>query len=295
MKDMWTLKMEKLERKFKYTVGIILYNPTKDEINSLTSYCEVFDKIYVYDNSRKNNEKDIQLVLRSKNYEYLYNGENEGISIPFNKMLSKASEENYKYFLMMDQDSIFTKENIEIAINQIEKNHTDDVAIYCPNILFNEAKSEEIKKDSYVDFCITSGSFVDIYKYLNLGGYDEKLFIDGIDRDYCIRVIEKGYKIIKMSDSVMKQNLGSKGKNLFGVFEHSAIRNYYIYRNRLYVINKYPDKYKYFNKFKYLYLSQLKQIASIILFEKCKKSKFMYIRRAKKDYESNKFGKYREE
>lgn len=287
--------MEKLERKFKYAVGIILYNPMKNEINNVSNYCEVFDKVYIYDNSRENNELDIELALGGKNYEYFYNGENEGISIPFNIMLTKASNAHYKYFLMMDQDSIFTKENIEITINQIEKNPADNVAIYCPNILFNESKKTEISKDSYVEFCITSGSFVDIDKYLRLGGYDEKLFIDGIDRDYCIRVIEKKYKIKKISSSVMKQSLGSKDKNLLGVFEHSDIRNYYIFRNRLYVINKYPNKFEYFNKFKYLYLSQLKQILSIILFERHKKDKLLYIKRAKIDYKCDKFGRYSEE
>lgn len=287
--------MEKMGKKNKYAVGIILYKPSKDDINNLINYKNIFEHIYIYDNSDINNYANIMSVLGNKQVTYFYNGMNEGISIPFNRMIAESKKINCDFFLMMDQDSIFDLENISILKSIIDKNTDLMNAMFCPNIYFNGSQKDEIEYDTNVKFCITSGSFVNVDIFLEIGGYDEKLFIDGVDREFCIKLIDKGYGIKKIKKSIMYQSLGDKEKNLLGIYEHSPIRNYYIYRNRLYVIKKYPQKFKGLLKIKSLYLSQMKQIISIFLFETSKFEKLRFIKKAKLDFKKNKMGKIKED
>ncbi|MFI3685946.1 glycosyltransferase [Vagococcus fluvialis] len=284
-----------LEKKYKYAVGIILYNPSEENFDNLVNYTKKFNKIYIYDNSKDNNSKKIESILVDKNYTYFFNGLNEGISIPFNKMIQESKKENCDYFLMMDQDSYFNSQNIEFLVSEVERNTDNNSVLFCPNIFFNGTKKGEIEENASVEFCITSGSIVNVNVFIELKGYDENLFIDGVDRDFCIRVIENNFRIKKIKDSMMKQTLGDKNKNLLGIYEHSPLRNYYIYRNRLYVINKYPLKFNKLSKIKSLYLSQLKQIFSILFFEDKKVEKYNFIKKAKLDYKENRMGKIRGE
>lgn len=116
-------------------------------------------------------------------------------------------------------------------------------------------------------------------------GYDEKIFLDGVDWDYCIRLRLSGFFIERINSIKVKQNLGFGSQNLFGIYEHSAIRNYYIAYNRLYLVNKFPNYFSGWKKIKHLYLASAKQILSVILFEKNKIMKLKMIKKANKNYE----------
>ncbi|MBO0437908.1 glycosyltransferase [Vagococcus fluvialis] len=264
-----------------------MYNPTNEEFQNLFNYMYIFEKIYIYDNSSKDNLKRVEEILNSENFEYFFNAKNEGISKPFNFMVKEAQKNKIDYFLLMDQDSKFSTDNINNLINRIEDNKNSKIALFSPNIYFNDNNNGEIKEDGFIDFAITSGCFVDVNIFLEIGGYDENLFIDGVDRDFCLNLKKNDFLMKKISKVKMEQSLGYKNRNLIGVYEHSPIRNYYIYRNRRYVIDKYPEVFKGITKIKSLYLSQLKQIVSIIIFEKDKLEKIRFIKKAKIDYKNN--------
>lgn len=64
---------------------------------------------------------------------------------------------------------------------------------------------DAVNKDkvSYVDFCITSGSFVNLSVWKQIGKYDEFLFVGLVDNEYCKRVILNGYKILRLNEMLM--------------------------------------------------------------------------------------------
>jgi GT2 family glycosyltransferase len=69
----------------------------------------------------------------------------------------------------------------------------------------------EIKKEpaeEYVDFCITSASCTNLNAWKNVGGFDEWLFIDLVDNDFCKRIIVSGYKILRINSLVLDQEFG---------------------------------------------------------------------------------------
>ena len=126
--------------------------------------------------------------------------------------------------------------------------------------------------------CITSGSCTRLSAWEKIGGFDEKLFIDSVDFDFCYRIRKTGYVIIQTREAVLEHSIGEVKKNkLLGIpySEHSAFRYYYISKNNIY----YPLKNR-------LYLHALRgnarnmrNLLQVLFFEEDKKAKLKQIAR----------------
>jgi rhamnosyltransferase len=89
-----------------------------------------------------------------------------------------------------------------------------------------------------VTMLVTSGSMIEIATWYALGGFDEGLFIDYIDTDYCLRVIRAGRQVAVAAGAFLQHRLGARESALllgrdFRPTHHAAFRHYYIARNRL--------------------------------------------------------------
>lgn len=266
--------------KFKYCLGLTLFNATDNDIKRIVEYKKIFEKIYIYDNSLKKNSFQ-------NNVKYYHNSKNEGISIAFNQMAKDAFLDGFDYMLFMDQDSEFSKLNIEKIITSIE-NSKETIDLIGPKIIYD--KDSHIQKYENklfeVEWIITSGSFNRLEKYLSVGGYDESYFIDRIDRDYCKTLQNKNSIILMHNDSLLYQSLGDKTHYILNQIysEHSELRNYYISRNRLYYSRKFNEK-----KIK-VFFSFVKQVILIIIFDEKKIKKLKSILDGIKDFKKEKFG-----
>ena len=89
-----------------------------------------------------------------------------------------------------------------------------------------------------VTMLVTSGSMIELATWQALGGFDEGLFIDYIDTDYCLRVIRAGRQVAVAAGAFLQHRLGARESALllgrdFRPTHHAAFRHYYIARNRL--------------------------------------------------------------
>lgn len=276
-----------------YCVGLVIYNPSLGELEFINTYINSVDKVYIYDNSDVIHKEELAEILKTTNYEYFFNGKNEGISIPFNNMMKIAEKESMDYMIMLDQDSKIEKKGINKLKDIINGNSYKKV--FSCNVIFEGESQTYPEKLKTIKFAITSGTVIDISYFNTLHGYDEKLFIDGVDRDFCLKLAEANEMIYQMNNVFLFQQLGNRPKNLLGIYEHSPIRNYYIFRNRLYLMDKYPNVFQGLIKFKSKQLSILKQYMSILLFEKDKMDKFRFIKKAKNDYKKGKMYQIKKE
>lgn len=188
---------------------------------------------------------------------------NIGVAAALNLGLKKAVEEKFDWLLTMDQDSVFEPG----ALNELKKvalSCDDKVAWISPFHKTQKAKAASTGIEE-VRFEMTSGSLI----RTGLGFFEEKLFIDSVDNEYCLRLRKNGYKIIRVNHAVLRHQLGTLKKNWLGfsTIVHPASRRYYITRNMLYVMSKYPE----FRMFGVKEL--LKSLALIILVEKDKANK----------------------
>jgi rhamnosyltransferase len=141
-----------------------------------------------------------------------------------------------------------------------------------------------------IDFCITSGSLLNLKIWNLIGGFDEKMFIDGVDFDYCIRIKKNGFTIKRLNYVKLDHEIGhGKKVRLFRrnalVLNHSKLRLYYISRNYLYLGFKHRQHLKWF-------IEVAKRILLVLLYEKQKFAKLHYMFKGIAHCLLGNFGKY---
>jgi len=230
---------------------VVLFYPSNDVIENIKNYINGLDCLYIVDNSIEPN-LDVCLFFSNKKIKYLHKGgENLGISKALNLALKKAEEEGYKWLLTMDQDTSFPEGGFEKYLKCFyllsEKNK--NVVLYSP--LHNKSliKSENFSdcKYSLNEVFMTSANLVNVDLANKLGGFDENLFIDEVDHEFCLKVIKKGYKTLLFNTIFVNHTLGTQKKiNGKLVKLYPATRVYYMIRNFIYIKKKYK---KVFPKF----------------------------------------------
>ncbi len=264
--------------------GIVTYNPKIERlIENINSIYPQVDKVIVYDNGSENIE-DIKLLKNSR-ITILIGKVNRGIAYALNRLMEYGVSNGYKWMLSLDQDSVCDAKyvnNMLIYFGCIE-----DVGIYAPVIV--DRKIGVIghcpnKKFACVNTCITSGAFVNIEVWKNINGYDEKMFIDSVDFEFCYRVRKAGYKVVQIRDVTLLHELGNSHKEHFlfwrvTVKGHSAFRKYYIARNNIY----YPLKHRLWLNIVKGNIRNICLLVLVILYESEKKEKCKSILRGWKD------------
>ena len=139
---------------------------------------------------------------------YLTEHRNMGIAYALNCMMERAEQDGFQWLVTMDQDSILPDKIVEAYRAHI---YDPDVAIICPQVIDKRRAYMTVKtepKEEFVEECITSGSCTSIEAWRKLGKFDEWLFIDLVDNEFCKRVIATGYKILQLNSLVMNQEFG---------------------------------------------------------------------------------------
>lgn len=246
----------------RVAAGIVSFNPAIDRLkDNIDAILNQVDHVYIFDNASKNSKKLRELVSSNDRISLHLSPKNEGLSYALNNLMNMAIKEGYEWMISMDQDSVLQDDTVE----QFSQ-YTDiqNVAIICPYVIDSRRKYMKYEYESEieeVEMCITSGSMTKLSIWKELGGFDEFLFIDLIDNDYCKNVILHKYKILRVNTVLMNQEFGkiiprSEGVSKFFVrlgeiFHNTNIqkfsykkfvdpcRVYYTSRNVLYLNKKY--------------------------------------------------------
>lgn len=270
---------------------IVTYNIGDRFRETIKSLEDSVNEIVVVDNG-SNYETIKMLKLLENKITLITLNENKGIAYALNKGIEYCLKKKYDWILTLDHDSIPYRNMIDEMLDcydKFDEKYKSKVAMIVPNH-FEERYLQDYKEEKgYEEVLteITSGSLVKRYIYEKVGIYDERLFIDLVDHDYCLFLNKKGYVIVKVKSSILKHNLGESTKHSFWGLEfnatnHSPIRRYYMTRNRLYIWKKYKRNFKKWvlnDKKKFL-----SELFKIIMFEKDKSKKIKMIFRGIRDY-----------
>ena len=287
--------------RMKVCAGIVTFNPDvlrlKENIQSVTKQIQ---KIIIVDNCSDNIAEIERLLSIYGNIRLIKYNSNKGIAKALNDIFEFAIEERAEWVLTLDQDSVIP-DNLIIEYENVNVNKR--VAILCPSIRDENLNSLIENKNTIeeVGICITSGSLNRIAVWRQLGGFDEKLFIDSVDNEYCIRLKYYGYKVLKVNSVILSHELGKSENHLYKrTTNHNAMRRYYIARNSIYVAKKYKklfrekgivgDQYKSMSisldrliSPERIYLRQLQFVVLIALYEKNKVQKIKSIIKGLRD------------
>lgn len=245
----------------KVAAGFVMFNPDRERfLKSLTIVLTQFDKLIIYDNVGGNEG----LFGGMDKVVYITDNENKGIAYGLNCIMEQAKKMEYEWVVTLDQDTVVPS---DMSKRFSDYTHLDNVAIICPQVTDKRRKYLELNesKDDVIDidFCITSASCTNVNIWNKLGGFDDKLFIDFVDNDYCKRAKLAGYRILQIPSLVIDQQFGnialkSPGKVKFYLWlskvthnkniakltyhkEVSPLRVYYVHRNLIYLNKKFED------------------------------------------------------
>jgi rhamnosyltransferase len=258
---------------------VIFFNPSLKFIDNIKSYINQVETLFALDNSESPTPEFVNEIKQFKNVHYKWNGGNVGVANALNIGVKLAIEQKYDFLLMMDQDSVLSENVISESIKYISDHSSKDIGILYPyHVYGNYFQQKEVAPFKEILVADTSGSVLNVEAYSKVGPFLDKLFIDYVDFEYCLRLRLNGFKIIQLNHITLYQELGNMVtiRILFwkvGISNHSPQRIYYRVRNRLFVSSKYFIHFPIWSIMQMAYLWI--EFGKIVLFEdnkilKCK-------------------------
>jgi len=274
---------------------VILYNPDKNNLDNINSYINQVEKVIIVDNSELSNEV-LFAKASFKNFEYIFNDSNIGVAAALNIGAKKAIEQGFDYLLTMDQDSKADEAMVFKLLELMQSSERIGIvsAEHYDKDIHNLIEPENLFVKNVLS-TITSGNLLSLNAYKILGGFLDQLFIDHVDHEYCLRLNQNNYKVIKTNEVLVFHKLGNSKRRkffrwIFYPSNHSPLRLYYRTRNRLFVDNLYRKSFpEYIRRDRRNFIRELFEI---IAFDKNVWAKIKMILQGYIDYKKNHFGKY---
>lgn len=259
---------------------VVSFHPEVSILENVKALLSQVSHVVIVDNESSAQSKEILSALPVNKLTFIFNEDNRGVGEGFNQGIRWGLEKAYEYFLLMDQDSCpesnmvenllevtasYAKTKIPVLVGP----HHEDFARKIPTT------SAELVES--VPLLISSGSLLSRALIDQVGLYDERLFIDHVDHDYCLRVLKNGGRCLKVNAAVLLHKFGEAqvksflGKSFF-LQDYSPFRRYHMMRNRIVL-------YKRYGMFKGAWFwidvkIAIKDLIKLTLFERDKKAKF---------------------
>jgi rhamnosyltransferase len=274
---------------------VIVYNPDDTLSENIQSYSPYVAKLYIADNSEYNQSGKIGQAI--SNYEYIHDGKNDGIAKRLNQVCRLAKDAGFTHLLTMDQDSSFELPTIEKYLNCVSGYPgKENVAVFGVHYENPEWVTDHCNPVPWTHI-ITSGSIINLSLLEKLGWFDENLFIDMVDFEYCYRAIMKGYKVILFKNILINHQLGAtrflaaeKDRTVKKNTYYAPIRIYYMVRNYLYLKPVYSSNFPV--EFAMSRRAVFYRVRSNLVYNKKRWAVFTFVIRAFIDAKRKRLGKY---
>jgi rhamnosyltransferase len=241
--------------------------------------------VLVIDNGSDNYPEIAELIKKGgwENVSLEHFPSNKGLAYAYNYAFGIAKNMGMQAVMTLDQDTICPPTLVKSLRACLEE---DDVAIACPAFRNRNVPQKTMVDAGIKDVpsCINSGALIKVKAWELVGGYEEALFLDYIDTDFCLRITEKGYKIKQVTGEIISHAVGEitvrrlLWRNV-AVLNHCAERKYYQIRNGVYICYKYGKKAGIGNPVTRI----VKELAKVLLWEKDKRKKTVAIFRGARD------------
>ena len=227
--------------------AVVTYFPGPYLAGHLAALRGQVDDVVVIDNGSPN-FAGIEAAAREAGCRVIGNGANLGVAAALNQAARLAIDEGFDWLATFDQDSLIPPGAIA-GLLDVHAGHPDRERIA---IVAMSHRDRNTGRDYHVRFdiiseaphwrnvrtAITSGSLVRVAILKTVGLFDEALFIDSVDHDFCMRCRSRGLLVIESRDQVLEHAIGegTVDKVLWREVtsaHHSPTRHYYITRNTL--------------------------------------------------------------
>lgn len=232
---------------------IILFHPSEAQLARAVAMHSECDRLLVVDNSPQPDSRAASL-LREAGVEVLHHGNRHGIAGAFNGGLNALFGQGADAVALFDQDSDAPAGFFDVMRDRCAS--LGSVAFMAGPRIFDENEQRflpvlstsglgvarlSLRDDAGMQRCaflISSGCVISREAFARLGRFDESLFIDHVDTEYCLRALLRNVPIYVVPSLVLLHRIGTRHRHRLGPFEvttmnHPAFRRYYSARNAM--------------------------------------------------------------
>ncbi|MEW6167440.1 MAG: glycosyltransferase family 2 protein [Pseudomonadota bacterium] len=269
---------------------VVTFNPPGGLPERLAAALQQTDFVIVVDNGSATppDLAALDAAFRDR-IELIDNGRNIGLAAALNRGINRAAARGAGFALLLDHDSTPLPGMVETlrraaaahgrpaaAVPRVLYAHPD---IQCRwpkssrdgGLRFELVYASRMHEPTTVDLAISSGMLLDIRLWQDVGGFDESLFIDLVDTEFCLRARRHGHDILAVPAAQLSHHLGQVTKRMLlgriPVFptHHHPLRHYYLSRNRVILARRFAQRFP--GWFVYEMLGAAKLTLKVALYE----------------------------
>jgi rhamnosyltransferase len=265
---------------------VVTYHPDDAVLDNLAAVRPQVQGLVVVDNGSSEAKRSLlRLASREQKFTLIENGANMGIAAALNTGVKWAQSVGYTWVALFDQDSTAPPAFIDTMLRAYDTHcRRDRVALLVPRYIDSRLGiplPAIYAGNGSLQVAMTSGSLIPIAILCQEGGFEESLFIDGVDYEYCLRLRSNGYTVEECTEAVLLHAPADftecrvNGSRLFLTSNYSAERRYYRDRNKIWMMRKYYARYPGF--FLSTLSNSVKDCLKILLAENDKRRKVFHM------------------
>jgi Predicted glycosyltransferases len=228
---------------------VVTYEPDGSLVENVRRLAAESDLIFLVDNASSSAAmKWVEAAAAIPGVSLVRNGSNLGIATALNIGMRLAREKGYSWIATFDQDTKVPTGYFQKLFSILGRcSGSENVGMLVPGAWVEPGHvcvRMPAEEYSFVPAALTSGSVIRSSILHCTGDCDERLFIDYVDVEFCLRVRRSGFKIVSANAVAVEHDLGHKQTRVIlgreiGFRVHAPWRYYYIMRNRLLVARRY--------------------------------------------------------
>lgn len=235
---------------------IVTHEPESGFFEHIHAIREQVGGIIIVDNGSASDTKQKLVTLATQGLCALLHSTENNLAKAQNMGIVIAKQTGAKAVLLLDDDSIPTPQMTQ----QLLAAYNEQAPTVCIGLVAPHMVDRQSQRDTYYAIStrfafkrvradsqpmiwdafniIASGSLIPLSVLNEVGLMDESYVIDYIDKEFCLRLLHYGYHTLVVSQATLTHQIGqSEDHQLLGqritTTNHSPLRRYYIYRNRL--------------------------------------------------------------
>ena len=235
---------------------VVAYYPDDALLENLRKITDQIPEAVLVDNGSEGvSAQVVEMAGSLPGVRLIRNGSNLGIATALNIGIRCALQSGCQWIATFDQDSTIPEhyfEELFHAYNSCPKPVKIGMIVpgqYSAKAISAAKPAHSGKPQfSFVMATMSSGNLIKAEVFVTTGFFDDALFIDYVDADFCLRLQRHGFKILSATQVALIHELGTKQTRNFLCFQisfrvHTAWRYYYILRNRVIVCRRYAVKF----------------------------------------------------
>lgn len=231
----------------KVIAVVSTFEPSLEVVQRATEHVKLVDHLIIVDDGSRNasalNAIDMPTIS------VIRLPRNEGIAAALNAGMRDAIARGAELILTLDQDTTLDSDYVDRirATFAAALPETRVGIVLTSQVNHQPALPPRYSPEGFglVDEGIQSGMVISAACLNDIGDLDERLFIDGVDIEYCLRARDAGWAVALAPDTNISHSIGRleplrpfgiqrRTKGLPAVYQyHAPFRSYYIVRNTI--------------------------------------------------------------